>query len=92
MYIVYILKCSDSTFYTWITIDIERRIKEHNGELSWWAKYTKSRSPVFCIYKEIFKNRSEATKREIKIKKMTQKKKLELINMKEVITWFTDWK
>lgn len=79
MYIVYIVQCKDSSFYTWITTDIERRIKQHNGELTWWAKYTKSRSPVFLIYKQEFENRSEATKREIEIKKLTKKQKLELI-------------
>lgn len=78
MYIVYIVECSDSSFYTWITTDLDRRIKEHNGELSWWAKYTKSRAPVFCIYKELFQNRSEATKREIEIKRLTKKQKIKL--------------
>ena len=31
MWTVYIVKCSDGTFYTGITTDVVRRIKEHNG-------------------------------------------------------------
>ncbi len=79
MYKVYILKCSDGSFYTWITTDIDRRLKEHNGELPWWAKYTKARWPVLLIYSEDLGDRSRATKRELQIKKMTKKQKIELI-------------
>lgn len=78
MYYVYIVKCSDETLYTGITTDIERRIKEHNGK--WlWAKYTKMRQPVELVYSSELENRSEATKEEIRIKKLTKKQKLELI-------------
>jgi len=79
MYFTYILKCSDNTLYTGITTDLDRRIKEHNGELVWWAKYTLARKPVELLYHETFENRSDATKRELEIKKMKRKYKLELI-------------
>jgi putative endonuclease len=29
---VYILECSDGTLYTGVTVDLERRVMEHNGE------------------------------------------------------------
>lgn len=80
MYFTYILKCSDSSLYTWITTDLDRRLKEHNWENLWWAKYTFSRRPVEIVYFEEFENRSDATKREIEIKKMRRKNKLILIN------------
>lgn len=79
MYFVYILKCFDETFYTWITTDLKRREKEHNGEKKWWAKYTLSRRPVEIVYFEIFENRSLASKREAEIKKMSRKQKLQII-------------
>lgn len=82
MYKVYILKCSDDSLYTWITTDLERRLKEHNWELKWWAKYTSIRQPVWIVYNEKLENRSLATKREIEIKKLSRKEKLELINIK----------
>jgi putative endonuclease len=49
MWYVYILECKDKTFYTGITTDLERRIKEHNNSLL-GAKYTKSRRPVKLVY------------------------------------------
>ena len=79
MYKVYILKCSDNTLYTWITTDLEKRLKQHNWEILWWAKYTLARKPVKLLYSEDSENRSEASKREYAIKKLTRIKKLELI-------------
>lgn len=79
MYIVYILKCSDDSLYTWITTDIVRRLRQHNGEIVWWAKYTKIRQPVKVVYSENCENRSEASKRECEIKKMKREEKLLLI-------------
>ncbi|MDD2907642.1 MAG: GIY-YIG nuclease family protein [Candidatus Gracilibacteria bacterium] len=78
-YFTYILKCSDETLYTGITTDLERRIKQHNGEINGGAKYTLARKPVELFYFENFENRSDATKRELEIKKMKRKHKLELI-------------
>ncbi len=72
MYFLYILKCNDNTLYTWITTDINRRIYEHNNTKI-WSKYTFTRRPVYLVYKEVFENRSLATKREIYIKKIIKK-------------------
>ncbi|XKT75084.1 MAG: GIY-YIG nuclease family protein [Patescibacteria group bacterium UBA2103] len=78
-YTLYILKCKDNTLYTGYTTDIERRVFEHNeGKLG--AKYTKARRPVEVIYTESFKEKGEAMRREIEIKKLTRKEKLSLIN------------
>ncbi len=81
MYKVYILKCSDNTLYTWITTDLEKRLKQHNWEILGWAKYTLSRKPVKLLYSEDSENRSTATKREMEIKKFPRIKKLELIKI-----------
>ncbi len=80
MWKVYILECHDNSLYTWITTDLKRREREHNWELVWGAKYTRVRQPVKLVYSEDLENRSEASKRECEIKKLTRIKKLELIN------------
>jgi len=80
IYKVYIVCCSDKTLYTWITTNLERRIKQHNWYISWWAKYTLARKPVKLVYFEIIKTRSFASKREYEIKKMNKTKKEKLIN------------
>ncbi|MDD3145176.1 MAG: GIY-YIG nuclease family protein [Candidatus Gracilibacteria bacterium] len=79
-YFTYILKCADSSLYTGITTDLDRRLREHNGELIGGAKYTLARKPCELLYHEEYENRSEASKREIEIKKMKREKKLELIS------------
>ncbi len=83
-YFTYILKCKDESLYTWITTDLDRRVRQHNWELIGWAKYTLARKPVEIIYFEEFENRSLATKRELEIKKMSREKKLEFIKNKSL--------
>jgi len=77
---VYIAECSDKTFYTGISNDVENRIKKHN--LGIGAKYTKSKIPLKLLYQEKHKNKSEARKREIQLKGWSRKKKLWLIGLK----------
>ncbi len=75
---VYMLRCSDNSLYTGITTDIQRRIKEHNGEKS-VTRYTRVRQPVILVYQEYALTRSEATRRELQIKSMTKEEKEELV-------------
>mgnify|MGYP000200095641 FL=1 len=75
---VYILSCSDGTYYTGITTDIERRLNEHNSGKG--AKYTRSRTPVRLEEYTYFENRSLATKEELSIKKLSRGKKEKLIH------------
>ena len=77
-YFVYIVECSDKTLYTGIATDVKRRIDEHNSSDK-GAKYTKARRPVKLLYSEKLNNRSDATKREYAIKKLSREKKLQLI-------------
>ena len=73
---VYILKCKDSSFYTGITNDLQRRLKMHNeGKAS---RYTRSRRPVKILYHEACAGRAQALMRECKIKAFSRKKKEEL--------------
>ena len=79
MYFLYILKCSDDSLYTGITTDIEKRLKMHSWEIPWGAKYTRARLPVELVYSEKVWDRSEATKRELQVKKLSREKKMKLI-------------
>ncbi len=79
-YYLYILKCDDNTLYTGITTDLERRVKEHNRQLPGGAKYTRSRTPVTIVYQATYENRSEASKEEYRIKKLSKTEKEILID------------
>lgn len=78
MHIVYILKCSDSTLYTGSTVNLVKRLREHN-ELKSGAKYTRARRPVDVVYQEEYKTFAAVRAREAEIKRMTRKRKLILI-------------
>ena len=74
---VYILECSDGTYYTGSTKDLERRIQQHQvGE---GAKYTKKRLPVKLIYFEELDRIDAAVYREKQIQSWSRKKKQALI-------------
>lgn len=72
-WIVYILRCADDTLYTGITNNIGTRLAAHENGTG--AKYTKGRGPFSVIYKEAFENRSDASKREAAIKKLSREEK-----------------
>lgn len=73
----YILECSDGSFYTGWTNNLEKRINCHNKGKG--AKYTKGRLPVKLVYFEEFIEKRDAQKREYVIKHLTRNDKLNLI-------------
>ena len=73
MFWIYILKCSDGSYYTGHTDKLEQRIFEHtNGEL---PGYTHTRRPVRLVYSECFPTREEALAREHQVKGWSRRKK-----------------
>lgn len=74
---VYILRCADDTLYTGVTVDVARRVEEHNASEK-AAKYTRSRRPLALVYSEAFPTRSSACAREAAIKKLSRDEKLGL--------------
>ena len=79
-WILYILECHDNTLYTGITTDLAKRIKRHNEGRA--SKYTRSKWPVKLVYQEEFDSESSARKREIEVKKLSRKNKMDLIQSK----------
>jgi putative endonuclease len=75
---VYIVECSDGSYYTGITKDTNRRVLEHNYSFK-AAKYTRSRRPVKILFKKEVDNKSKALKMEYKIKKLSKKMKIKLV-------------
>jgi putative endonuclease len=78
MWKVYIIECSDLTYYTGISNDVEKRIDTHNKKKG--AKYTKTRTPVKLVYQQSFETKSLAAKEEWRIKQLTRNQKILLIN------------
>ena len=76
---VYVLQCSDGTYYTGVTNNIRRRLNEHNNS-SRGAKYTRARRPVKLIYFSEYESRSLAQKAECAFKGLSRKQKREAID------------
>ncbi len=76
-YWVYIVKCSDGSFYTGSTSNIETRLSEHqNGAIK---GYTSSRRPVKLVFSDFFDRAYDAISAERQIKGWSRAKKKALI-------------
>ena len=80
-WLIYILECRDGSLYCGTTNNLEKRLKQHKGEIKGGAKYTRSHWPCKLVYKEKSASRSEASQREAIIKKMSKNEKQVLINL-----------
>lgn len=77
MLYVYILKCSDNSFYIGVTNNVQKRLWEHNNSVV--KGYTSKRIPVDVVYLEEYSDPSEAIRREKQLKGWSRKKKIALI-------------
>ena len=76
---VYILVCADNTYYTGVTSNLDKRLKEHKSG-KYKTSYTFRRRPVELVYYKKFSNIETAFEKEKQIKKWSRTKKKALIN------------
>ncbi|MFH0922279.1 MAG: GIY-YIG nuclease family protein [Fibrobacterota bacterium] len=74
---MYILECVDGTYYTGSTVDLDRRLWQHNNFEG--ANYTKRKHPVKLVYFEEYPRIDEAYYREKQIQGWSHSKKKALI-------------
>lgn len=77
---VYIIQAKSGKLYTGITNDLDRRFADHVQRKA-GARFFRFSSPESIKFREPHSNRSEATQRELEIKKMTRAQKLALIKL-----------
>ena len=75
---VYLLQCADGSLYTGVTVDLRRRLAQHNGERAGGPRYTRGRRPVQLLWWEVAEHRSAAQRREAAIKRLPRSAKLQL--------------
>ncbi|MBU3540963.1 GIY-YIG nuclease family protein [Polynucleobacter sp. UB-Tiil-W10] len=73
-WLVYLLECSDGTYYAGITNRLEHRLEAHNSGQG--ARYTRSRGPVVLLATQKHPDRSEASKAELRLKRLPRSEKL----------------
>ncbi|MDG6778658.1 GIY-YIG nuclease family protein [Thiomicrorhabdus sp. zzn3] len=78
---VYLLRCSDQSLYCGITTQLDKRLRQHNGEITGGARYTQSRRPCQLVYQERAENRQAALKREYHLKQLPKAAKERLVSI-----------
>jgi predicted GIY-YIG superfamily endonuclease len=78
MWYVYVLQCSDSSFYVGHANNLIERVNLHDAGRA--ARWTSCRLPVKLIYNEVFETEQQAINRERQIKKWSRAKKQALIS------------
>ena len=77
-YSLYILSCADGSLYTGIALDVSQRLKQHkNGPNG--AKYLRGRQPFKLVFEQAVGDRSQASKAEHRLKRLSRADKLSLI-------------
>jgi putative endonuclease len=74
---LYILECADGSFYTGVTIDLDRRLRQHQEGTA--SRYTRIRRPVALVHREECGSRSLALSRECAVKSLSRSRKEELV-------------
>ncbi|MDB2613851.1 GIY-YIG nuclease family protein [Chlamydiales bacterium] len=76
-WVVYMIESERGMLYTGITNDLKKRFEDHmSGKKG--ARFFRISKPLKIVYQEGYPNRSEASKREAEIKKMSRGQKLKL--------------
>lgn len=76
---LYIVKCTDGSLYTGVTLDVDRRLKEHQSKNGKGSKYLRGRGPLELVFTCQFENKNLALSEEAKLKKWPKRKKEQLI-------------
>lgn len=77
MWFVYILRCENGDFYTGVSDNVERRLKEHPSGKG--GRFTKISGAKDFLFVEKHLNKVSAFKREAQIKRWTRRKKIALM-------------
>ena len=82
---LYIIRCRDSSLYTGIATDVDRRFAEHQSGGGDGAKYLRGRGPLVLVFQRKLGSRSLALKVESKVKRMSKAKKEALLKADDCI-------
>ncbi|MDF1740923.1 MAG: GIY-YIG nuclease family protein [Verrucomicrobiales bacterium] len=79
VWFVYMIRCADGSLYCGIATDVARRFAEHEEGAPKGAKYTRGKGPLELVFQKEIGTRSEASKEELRIKRLSRKAKLLMI-------------
>lgn len=76
-YFVYMLLCTDGSYYTGVAVDVKKRFTKHVSGKG--ANYTRSHPPVKIVYTEKLPDKGSALHREHELKRLAHAEKAALI-------------
>jgi putative endonuclease len=77
---LYLIRCSDNSLYTGITLDLERRFAEHEEQGKKCAKYLKGKAPLELVFSSpAGQTKSQASRLEFHVKRLAKKQKERLV-------------
>lgn len=76
---LYMVRTAAGQLYTGISVDPNRRLRQHNGELTGGAKALRGKGPLQLVYQQIYHDRSCASKAEYQLKQLNKAAKERLI-------------
>lgn len=82
-FFVYVLRCSDASFYTGWTNDLARRITSHRAGVA--SRYTRSRLPVELLAYWAVRDRSTALVAEAAFKRFTRAEKAAALGQRKIL-------
>ena len=74
---VYMLRCGDGSLYTGITVDVDKRVSQHQAGKG--AVYTRTHLPVCLVFSMAMSTRQGAMRAERYIKTLTRARKERLV-------------
>jgi len=78
---LYLLRNERGALYTGVTTDVDRRLREHRGELRGAARFTRACKELELVYACAIGSRSLALRAESRVKKLSKADKEELLSM-----------
>ncbi|GAB4527615.1 MAG: hypothetical protein Kow0063_03090 [Anaerolineae bacterium] len=78
---LYVVRCGDETLYTGVTVDVARRVRDHNAGKG--SAYTAARRPVSLVAVWGFEGQAAALRAERAFKRLSRQRKLDIIGNKK---------
>ncbi len=75
---VYLLRCGDGSLYCGWTVDLDRRLRQHQAGRA--SRYTRARLPVTLAFVVQMDSHQAARREEARIKRLSRVEKLALIS------------
>jgi putative endonuclease len=79
IWFLYMIRCGDNSLYTGITIDVDRRLLEHQGQGPKSAKYVRGKGPLLLVFTTPVGTKSAASRLELRVKKCSKTVKEKIV-------------